>query len=270
MVRRALGRRLKALRLAVGKTTEDVDETEIVSRSKLHRIESGRSVVKRGDVMALAHLYGVDLSKIDDLLALADATKATGFHEDYGSAVAEQVSLFADLEAGAVAISEYNSELVPGLLQTDAYARAVLERAVFASERPVAPETVAQRLAFRKRRQRAFLDQPGRRVDMVLTAGALGLAVRSDSVMKEQRQHLRELTARDGVSVRVLPSNDGIHPAMRGPYVLLDFASDDDGPVVYLESLIGGRYIERLDHVELFRKAFAEMSAQAVPVTEFE
>src|SRR4028119_2074843 len=84
LVRRQLGRRLKSLREEAGKSIEDVIGMKVVSRSKLWRIEAGRSVVRQGDVLTLVRLYGGDLTKVDDLLALADATKASGFQEDYG------------------------------------------------------------------------------------------------------------------------------------------------------------------------------------------
>src|SRR3954469_9937061 len=144
LVRRQLGRRLKSLREASGKSIEDVTSTSIVSRSKLHRIETGRSMVRRGDVLALAHLYGVDLTKIDDLLIMADATKATGFQEDYGSSVPEWVGLYGDLEAGAAVLRDYSPELIHGLLQTEAYARAVTQ-----VNTSLAPDVVEQRVAFR-------------------------------------------------------------------------------------------------------------------------
>jgi transcriptional regulator with XRE-family HTH domain len=265
LVRRALGRRLRVLREEAGKSIEDVIGTSVVSRSKLWRIESGRSVIKQGDVLALARLYGADLTKLDDLLALADATKATGFQEDYGSSVPEWVGLYADLEAGAAALRDYSPELIHGLLQTEAYARAVTQ-----VNTALAPDVVEQRVSFRMRRQRAFFERPRPgRLEVVMTAGAVELHVGSASVMEEQIAHIRAVVKEGRADVRVLARTNGLHSAMRGPFSLLDFNDEEDPSLVYIENLVGSRYLERPDHIAEFRRAFAQMQALAVPIEEF-
>jgi transcriptional regulator with XRE-family HTH domain len=265
LVRRQLGRRLRSLREASGKSIEDVTSTSIVSRSKLHRIETGRSMVRRGDVLALAHLYGVDLTRIDDLLAMADATKATGFQEDYGSSVPEWVGLYGDLEAGAAVLRDYSPELIHGLLQTEAYARAVTQ-----VNTSLAPDVVEQRVAFRMRRQRAFFDRPvPGRLEVVITAGAAELAVGSPSVMEEQIAHIRAIVEGGMASVSVLTRTNGLHSAMRGPFTIMDFEVDEDPSLVYLENLIGSRYVERPEQVAEFRAAFERIRALGVPFEEW-
>jgi hypothetical protein len=255
---------LRRLRDTAGKTAEDVSITGVASRAKLWRIESGRVVVSMGDVLALARVYGADNEVVDELVRLADATKGSGYLEDFGAAVPESLGLYAELENEAAAIADYQSEMVHGLLQTPEYIRAVVEAD------PTLPSTVVdQRVAFRRQRQRAFFGRPRPgRMDAIATAGALRVQVGSPSVMAAQREHLRALADRDGVSIRVLPFENGLLPAMRGPFTLLDFDDPDDPSLVYIENLIGSRYIERTEHVARFRAAFGQMQAHAVPLRE--
>jgi hypothetical protein len=154
---------------------------------------------------------------------------------------------------------------VPGLLQTPEYARAVIE-----AVQKLSAADVDQRVEFRRHRQRTFFERacPGR-LEVVMTAGALHVQVGSPAVMEAQIAHLRAVDERDGVSVRVLPFETGPRTAMRGPFMILDFANPEDPSLVYLESVVGGRYIERPTHVGEFRVVLADIRARAVPVREY-
>ena len=266
MARRQLGRRLRRLREAAGKVHGDVAEAQIASRSKMTNIEAGRSAVKPGDVLALARLYGVDQAVTDELVALAGATRTTGFQEDHGRAVPDWVGLYGDLVDAASVLRSYKCELVHGLLQTAEYARAVI-----AADTTFDQRAIERRVAFRLARQRAFFDRPvPGRLDVVMTAGVLGLVVGSPAVMEAQIAHLRAVDAGDEVSVRVLPATNGVHTAMRGDFMIMDFADGDDPPLVYLESLVGSRYVERPDQLAEYRRAFDQVRAQAVPLKEYD
>lgn len=265
MARRQLGRRLRRLRTEAGKTLDDVAEAHVASLTKLWRIETGRSSTKIGDVLALARLYEIPPSTTDELVTLAEATRGTGFQQDGSSAVSEWGGMYGELEAAASFLRIYNCQLLPGLLQTADYARAVT-----VVNPSLDARTVEQRVAFRMRRQRAFFDRPeSKRFDVVLGAGVLELVVGSPEIMAAQLDHLREASGRDGVSVRVLTATNGVHPGMRGDFVIMDFADADDPPLVYLESLIGSRYLERVEHLAVYRDAFDQVSAQSVPLEEY-
>src|SRR4051794_1737820 len=265
VVRRQLGRRLRRLRFEAHKTIEDVIYAGVASRAKVWRIEAGRTSVKVGDVLALSRFYNVDGAMTDELIRLAEASKGTGYLEELGTEVPKSLGLYAELEAGASVVTDYQSELVHGLLQTAGYARAIIE------VNPAFPEqAIDQRVAVRLQRQRAIFDRPEpARIDAVVTAGALSVQVGSASVMEEQREHLRMLAARDGVSIRVLPFGNGLHLAMRGPFTVLDFDDPEDPSLVYIENVIESRYIEEPTHVARFRQVFERMRAQAVPVEEY-
>lgn len=264
LARRQLGRRLQRLRLEAGFGLDDVTEAQIASRTKMWRIESGRIAVRPGDVLALSRLFGLDNTTTDDLLSLASATKAAGFQQDHDSPVAEWAGMYADLEAAASVLRNYACEVVPGLLQTAGYARAVT-----AANAALNTPAVDRLVAFRMQRQRAFFDrtEPGR-LDAVLTAGAFALTVGSPAVMSAQRAHLREMASIKTVRVHVLPV-DGAHAAMRGDFVIMDFADIDDPPLVYLESLIGSRYVEQTDQLAMYRQAFEDILARAIPVEDY-
>ena len=266
LARRQLGRRLRTHREAVGKTGDDVVESGLVGRNKLWQIETGTITVKQGDVLALARLYRVTTAATDEMVALADATKIANFEEEYGASVPEWVGIYSDLETGAVVLSDYNPELLHGLLQTEAYARAVMQ-----TEPTLTQEVVEQRVQFRMARQRAFFSRPTPgKLHVVVPEGVLRLVVGSAAVMEEQIAHLRAVDERDGVSVRVLPATGGAYSGMNGRFTILDFAEPDEDPsVVYLEYLVGSRYLERPDQVGTFRGTFGRMWERASPMREY-
>jgi hypothetical protein len=219
VVRRQLGRRLRRMRFEAHKRIEDVIYAGVASRTKVWRIEAGRSSVKVG-VLALGRLYKVTNAETEELIRLAEAIKGTGYLEDYGEGMLEYLGLDAELEADASAICDYQSEMVHGLLQTADYARAVIQ-----VDPSLSTDVIDQRLAFRLRRQRIFFDrsEPAR-MNALIPAGALSVQVGSPSVMQAQREHLCALAGRDGVSIHVLPFENGLHPAMRGPFTMLTHA----------------------------------------------
>jgi transcriptional regulator with XRE-family HTH domain len=265
VVRRQLGRKLRRLRETANKTHEDVAAAHIASPTTMWRIETGKVAVKPGIIWALAHLYEASPDVTDGLVALAAGTREEGWWEDYGGAMPEWVGLYAGLEAGCTTLSDYQCELIHGLLQTEDYARAVTR-----SNRDLSDEVVEQRVAFRMGRQRAVFNrsEPGR-VLSVVTAGVLGLVVGSPAVMEEQVEHLRALTEGGHVSVHVLTARNGVHPAMRGQFTIMDFDDPDDPSLVYVETLVGSRYMEKPEHVAEFRRAFRQVQAQAVPLEEY-
>ena len=265
VVRRQLGRKLRRLRETANKTHEDVAAAHIASPTTMWRIETGKVAVKPGVIWALAHLYEASPDETDVLVSLAAGTREEGWWEDYGGAVPEWVGLYAGLEAACTTLYDYQCELIHGLLQTEDYARAVTR-----SNPSLSEEVVEQRVAFRMGRQHAVFNRsdPGRVVS-VMTAGVLRLVVGSREVMEAQIAHLLALTQGGGVEVRVLTETDGVHSAMRGPFTIMDFDDPDDPSLVYVETLVGSRYMERPEHVAEFRGAFRHIQAQAVSLEEY-
>jgi transcriptional regulator with XRE-family HTH domain len=264
VVRRQLGRRLKRLREDAGKTIRSVQHAKLFSESKVARIEAGKIPVKVGDVWTLCRFYRADNDVTDALAALSEGTSSDGWWEDYGDTVPEWFGLYIGLEGTCESLSTYHPELVHGLLQTEAFARAVI-----AIDGPVDPDVIAKRLKVRTDRRKAKLGRPGRSIRAVLGAGALSLVVGSPEVMTEQREYLSELNTMDGVDIWVLPWSTGAHPGLSGPFTMMDFADDDDPSVVYLESLMGARYLEQDRQVSEYRRIFDLLMKQALPVEEY-
>jgi transcriptional regulator with XRE-family HTH domain len=265
VVRRQLGRKLKRLREDAKKTIRSVQDAKLFSESKVARIEAGKIPVKVGDVWTLCRFYGVANAETDALAALSEGTTSDGWWEEYGDAVPEWFGLYIGLEGTCDALSYYHPEVIHGLLQTDSYAEAVV-----ATDGETDKKVIAHRLRVRRDRKHATLERPGRSIRVVLGAGALSLVIGSPEVMAEQREHLRQLSTKEGVEIRVLPWTVGAHPGISGTFTILDFDDVDDPAVVYLESLMGARYLETQRQVAEYRRVFALLEKQAMPIEEYD
>lgn len=263
LVRRQLGRRLRTLRETAGKTTSDV--SVVASRSKLWRIEEGRTTVRVGDARELARLYGADEDTVDAIGLLAQGTRTKGWWKDYRAIVPDWFSLYVGLESSCNALSTYHSELIHGLVQTPAYAREVI-----LIDGPKDEKIVAARLEMRLNRQRTSLERPDVKIRVVLGAGALAIVIGSPDIMRDQLEHLRIMNTRQNFDIRVLPWRVGAHWGLHGSFTLMDFHDPDDPPVVYEESLAGSRYLEQSSQVEAYRRAFSDLTTRAVPIEEYE
>jgi transcriptional regulator with XRE-family HTH domain len=262
LVRRQLGRRLRTLRETAGKTTSDV--AVVASRSKLWRIEEGRTTVRVGDARELARLYGADEETVDAIGLLAQGTRTKGWWEDYRPVVPDWFSLYIGLESSCNVLSTYHPELIHGLLQIPAYAREVI-----LVDGPEDDQVISGRLHMRMDRQRAALERADFQLRVIIGAGALSLVIGSPDVMAAQIDHLKVLNKRRNVDIRVLPWRVGAHLGLSGAFTLMDFHDPDDPPVVYEESLAGARYLEQEAQVAEYRRTFTLLSQQAVPIEEY-
>jgi transcriptional regulator with XRE-family HTH domain len=262
VVRRSLGRRLKALRLAAGKTQADV--APVASIAKLKRIEAGQVAQRMADVRTLCFMYHADEVTTEQLVEMTLITE-NGWWEDYSDLMPSGFRMYVELEAAATSITTWDSELIHGLLQTPAYHRAVFEAEAWPS-----PDAGERQVQLRAERQRAAFDRtPPLRLYAVIGAGALARQVGSEKVMAEQRQHLLELSRRPHVELYVLPWQAGAHAAMKGAFTVLGFDNPDDPDVVYLETVAGGRYIEQPDMLTRYRQDFDRVRDQSVPFEEY-
>jgi transcriptional regulator with XRE-family HTH domain len=263
VVRRALGRRLTRLRTAAGLTRQDVAKAKQgISEATLHRIETGKGPVSPANVRALCWLYGVDQSHTD---ALAEFAVGTSTEEwwDANPVIPDWFRLYMGLEASAQQIWTYESELVPGELQTEDYALAVFGAAKVASD-----DEARRHVALRQQRQRAlFARQPS--LSIVLGETALIRPVGGAEVMKAQLEFLRTTVQAGHAEIRVLPLAVGAHAAMAGAFRILDFDDPEDPDIVYLESHVGALYLEEPEEVSEYRRIFELIRADSVPVDEF-
>jgi len=263
VVRRQLGRTLKRMRVAAGVSVDQVvAHRELgISRAKLYRIEAGQHPVKPQDVMVLCQFLGVPQDEIRKLVSLALATQAQG---DTGIPVWFQ--LFRDLEQVASRIVAYEGELVPGLLQTEEYARAV-----YRATSPDDPEEAIERqVALRQERQERFFGRdPEPRFTAVLDEAVLTRKVGGRAVIREQIERLHQLNQRGAVDIRVLPFAAGAHAAMTGAFQILHFDDPEDPDLVYLEPHVGGRYLQKSESTAEYLRIWDLIYGTAIPIKEF-
>ena len=259
VVRRGLGRKLRALRLAAGKDYADVAEAGIASKAKLHRIETGQTSIRVPDTIALCRLFGADDATTDSLMAMAPAT-ASG--DDYTEGVQPGwFSIFQGLESAASRLRTVEEVVVSGLLQTEEYARVVT-----AAEPGITADVVEQRVKLRLDRQRrVFANRPD--FTVILGEGAVSLAVGSPEVMAVQREHMQ--LDRDGVAtVRVLPFAAGPYPR-RGSFHMVELADEDDPNVVYVEGAGTAKYLDKPADWNRYEAVWKVLTDMSTPIGEW-
>ncbi|MEU9026298.1 helix-turn-helix transcriptional regulator [Streptomyces sp. NPDC048383] len=257
--RRRLGSELRRLREISGMTTQQVSTSLLISQPKISLLENGRRNIKPRDVRDLCGLYGVrDQRRLEDLMRMAGESGGQGWWTAYDDI---PYGAYIGLETEAAAVRCYEPHMIPGLLQTPAYARAVIAGTI-----PQATAGQARtRLEVRMRRQDR-LRVPGNplRLWVVLEASALRRVMGSREVMREQLEHLTHLGAQPHVTVQVLPPDVGAHPGVPGQFTLLEFAETTDGSVVYLERFTSDLYLEKRSDVRRYGDVYAHLQAQAL------
>ncbi|HZG89562.1 MAG TPA: helix-turn-helix transcriptional regulator [Pseudonocardia sp.] len=252
VVRRQLGSKLRQLRLASGKKVSDVTEAGIASKAKMSRIEAGQTPVKMADIRALCWLYGASPETTDALAALAPGTQ----QEDWWApAVPGWFGLYAGLEVAASRIRCFEPESVHGLVQTESYARAVVE-----ADSRLSAEVVEQRVRFRMQRQ-----QTTAALTIIMGEAALRLVVGSPEVMAAQMDHLRQAAA----AIRVMPFAAGAYPS-RGSFALLDFADAEDPPVAYVEGPGAARYFDKPEDRAEYEFVWSVLLERSIPIEEWQ
>jgi transcriptional regulator with XRE-family HTH domain len=257
--RRQLGRHLRELRNQQRLTVRSAAERLEWSEAKIWRIETGQTALRSLDVEQICRIYGAPADLTEALMALAKETKAKGWWQAYGDAIPEWFDVYIGLEEAASQISTYESELVPGLFQTEEYARVVIK-----AHRPdLDDEEVNRRVSLRIARQ-ALVHRatapPELRI--ALNEGVLRRPVGGCEVMAQQLGRLAETADRSNVSLRVVPFTTGMqHGLLTGPFVILRFPLNGDGmdsepPTIYVDGFTGALYLDKPYEVERYTTAF--------------
>lgn len=253
--RRELGALLRTLRTEAGMTVEQVADRLLVSSSKISRLETGRRGANARDIRDLCNLYGVsDPRERERLGDLAKEGKAAGWWRPYD--LDPQYATFVGLESEAVSISDYGAGVVPGLLQTSDYARALYE----ASVPRLSPGEIAQRVEVRKRRQQVLDRTDPPLFTAIMDEAELHRVVGGPAVMRDQLKHLIETASVPNVSIRVLPFAAGAHAALDSTFIILGFSASVPG-VIYVDGLVGQVYLEREQDVQRYRLVFDQLRA---------
>ncbi len=262
--RTRLGSELRRLREQAGLTCEAVGRQLECSGTRVSRLETGRISVRPGDVREMLDLYGVAGREAGDLVQLAREARRKRWWHAYSRVVPPWFGSYLGLESEAAGLREFQPTAVPALLQTEEYARAVLRAAPDGGP----GDPVGRQVALRMQRQ-AILTQPsppGLRA--VIGEGALRAQAGGPAVMRAQLSRLAGLAARPAITLQVLPLRSAAHPDPVLPFTILDFRSAADRPVVYLEHLTGGLFLDRPDESARYAAAFDHLCARALGPAE--
>ncbi|GAA3911342.1 helix-turn-helix transcriptional regulator [Streptomyces lacrimifluminis] len=243
--RRRLGAELRRLRVASGLKSVEVAERLMVSQPKISHLENGNRAISPRDVRDLCAIYEVtDQQVIDSLTEMARESGGRGWWHTYGDL---SDSVYIGLETDAASLHTHAPMVVPDLLQTPAYAQAVIEETI----PRLTAEQAATRLKVRLRRQhRIYAPACPLRLWAVLDESVLRRVVGGPDVMREQLEHLKALSAEPHVRVQVLPHTAGAHPGLSGQFSILRFADGPEAGVVYLERFASDLYLEKPSDVE--------------------
>jgi transcriptional regulator with XRE-family HTH domain len=258
--RRRIARELRHLREQSAMTLEQAARQLDMSKSNLSRIENGQIGIKPRDVRAALALYGVTGHDAELLIDTARGAQERGWWHSYSDVLPDWFEFYVGLEAEAATIRTYESESVPGLLQSENYARAMFQ--MTAGE-----EDLERKVSARLQRQELLQRQPPVELSAVLNEAVLMRPVGGAKVMSDQLDHLATLAALPNVIIQILPFAVGGHPAMTTPYVIVGFTDVADEPVVYLDNLTVGHAFEEPDHVARYGELHERLRAMALSPT---
>lgn len=257
-----LGARLRTLRLARGVTREDAGYAIRASESKISRMELGRVSFKERDVTDLLKLYGVeDSAEHQRLLALAREANTPSWWHAYGDVLSTWFQNYLDLEQAAELIRTYEVQFVPGLLQTDAYARAVIMLGHGTATR----SEIDRRAKLRMARQEVLQRDGAPKVWAVLDEAVLRRPIGGRAVLREQIEALLAASAMPNVRLQIMPFDSGGHAAAGGAFSILRFPHQDLPDVVYIEHLTSGLYLDKREDVDHYAAAMGRLFIEAEP-----
>lgn len=256
---RRLAAQLRDLREAAGLTQEEVAERTGKDRSTLYRLENAQQRPQRSTLIQLLDLYGVADPLRADLLTLLKESRQKGWMQPYRSEIPEVYSDYISLEDEASSIMNYESLFVPGLVQTEAYARAQLRGTL-----PTASdEEIETRVSARMERQAVLVKEDPPKLWAILDEAAVRRQVGGRDVMRGQVEHLMEIRSLPNVTVQVIPFGAGSHPGMDGAFVILGFPGESDQSIVYVESAAGGLFLEEETEIRRYILMFEHLRAAA-------
>ena len=259
--RLVLGGHLRRLREDAGMTTERAAASIRGSHSKISRMEHGRVGFKERDIADLLTLYEVGPGdEREALLRLAREANTPGWWQPYSDILPHWVEPYFGLEAAASFIREYELQFVPGLLQVEEYARAVIQLGNLPSA-----EEVERRAQARISRQEILLREHPPKVWAVLDEGALRRVIGGPKVMGAQLRHLIDMCDHPAVTLQILPFSAGAHRAMGGPFTILRYTEPDLRDVVYIEQLTSALYLDKPTEVDAYLEVIEEVCLQADP-----
>lgn len=259
--RRRLGRKLREMRDAAHLDQKEAAAHSGFSQTKISQTETAQIGISSDDVRTLCEIYGVDPDATESMAALAREAKKRGWWRTYDQALTPATEDFLEVESDAVEVCNFESDLIPGLLQVEEYTRALAA----AFEPGADDEVLAKRVELRAARQQRLLERRFQSWAVIGTP-ALECPVGGRDVQRKQLRRLLDTTAHSNITLQVLPYSSGEHIALGMPFALAWFA-DGDG-VAIIEHLSGNVYLEEQADVSRYSLAFRHLCAAALPVRE--
>ncbi|TLG18215.1 helix-turn-helix domain-containing protein [Nocardia cyriacigeorgica] len=271
--RRQLGRHLREARQQNNLTIAQAAALMQWSESMLQRLETGNSEkIRWRDVRELCELYNLDESLTEALVGLAKQAHEKSWWHEYGDLIPPTFDIYVGLEAAARELISYQTDLVPGLLQTAEYARVLLAES-HPPETPVAE--LASRVQFKIQRQSLITRRRSpANLSVVIHETALQRIVGNRRVMSSQLRHIADMSTLPNISIRVLPFSAGVPLGIQiSPFVILEFGQGVKGkpvepPVVYLEGFVGDLYLEKPEAVASYHEAYRALEGRAMTDVE--
>ena len=257
--RRRLGQELRQLREAAGLTIDEVAQRLEMSPAKISRIETSRVGVRPRDVSDLLEQYGVTDTHRENLLILTREARQQGWWHSYTDVLSHWTERWVGLESEAQDIRMYEMQLMPGLLQTPDYARAIFR--VYYRDEP--PEQIGRRVEFRMARQQLVIAESRTPLWIVLDESVLLRQMGSPELMQGQYNQLLELSENSSLTIQVLPLNAGIYSGSPAGFTITRLPSPDP-EVVNVEYRGGDLYLESEEEVALHTQLFDRIRATAM------
>jgi transcriptional regulator with XRE-family HTH domain len=261
---RQLAAELRRLRDAVGLTGEEVAQRLGWSPSKVSRIETATTVVSLADLHRLLDVYEVTGTQRERLEALGQSAGQRGWWDAYADTLDADYAALIAIEDGAASVHYYAAQIVPGLLQTEDYAREIIRRGSWTYP----PGEIERRVQIRMNRQRVLTRDEPLALAVILDEAVLYHQVGGPEVMRRQSRSLVEAGDRPNIALQVLPNTAGAHPAVQGSFEIASFPELAATDVVYLENLTGSIYVEREGDVFRYTLAFDQLRALALSAEE--
>ena len=254
VLRRRLRTELLAARLKAELTQQQVAKAMEWSLSKMNRIEKAKSGISTNDLKALLPVYGItDKKRADELIALARAARQSPWWRRYSDVAPPRLIELIDYESAASAVSQFETIFVPGILQTEEYASAVLQ--VFYDEKS-APDRVAALVDLRTRRRDLLTSENAPKFSFVLDESVIHRLVRSRAITSRQLMHLVDLAKLPNVTIQVVPFTAGLYRAMKEPFEVVQFEDAPDENIAFLEGPRSDIIIDNPKETKNYLQAF--------------
>lgn len=259
--RRRLGVELRRHREAAGITIDMVADRLGCSTSKVSRIETGHTSASPSDVQLILDIYGVNDAVKRELVQIAREARQKGWWHPYSTVL---TGAYVGLEAAAKVVRTYEQQVVPGLLQSEEYAIAMIRAARLGDT----AQEIEQRVRVRMARQSLLISDDPIDLQVVLDEAVVSRPVGGHEVMVDQLHRLIEAARLPNVTLQILPFAVGAHAGMDGTFAILEFEEEEDANVVFTENATGGLFLEKTEELQKYTSIFESIRATALEPAE--